>query len=78
LTLTETFVAGNHILRRHHLHHHPEIDLHKLLHDRNQQEEPRALHTGEAAEREHDAALVFAQHANGLGQKYHDSSASAA
>ena len=32
----------------------------------------RALHSGETAEREDDAALVFPQDANGLGQKYDD------
>src|SRR6266850_2953688 len=69
IDLDRNIVARNHVLRRHDLHHHPEIDLHHLLHDRDQDDQSRALHAGEAAEREHDATLVFAQDANGRGQK---------
>src|SRR5258705_2286564 len=69
IDLDRNVVARNHVLRRHDLHHHPEIDLHHLLHDRDQDDQSRALHAGEAAEREYDAALVFAQDANGRGQK---------
>src|SRR5438876_3943304 len=65
--LDRDVVARNHILGRHDLHHHPEIDLYELLHDRNEDDEAWALHSGEAAEREDDATLVFPQDANGLG-----------
>jgi len=44
----------------------------KLLHDRNEDDEARPLHRGEAAECEDDTALVFPQDANGLGEEYDD------
>src|SRR6185436_5069889 len=71
IDLDRNIVARNHVLRRHDLYHHPEIDLHHLLYERDQDDQSRALHAGEAAEREYDAALVFAQDANGRGQKQH-------
>jgi hypothetical protein len=48
------------------------INIHHLLHGWDEDDEARTLHTGEAAERENDAALVFPQDTNGQGQKYDD------
>ena len=56
-------VAGDHVLGRHLVHHDAQIDAHHLLNERHQQEEPRALGAGVAAEREDDPALVLAQDA---------------
>src|SRR5215475_10046253 len=57
-------VARNHVLGRHLVDDHAEIDPHHLLHQRHEQEESRSLGAGVAPEREHDAALVFAQDAD--------------
>src|SRR5262245_3336340 len=70
--LDRDVVARNHVLRRHDLDHHPEINLHELLHDGNEDDEARPLHPGEASECEDDTALVFPQDPNGLGEKYDD------
>ena len=40
---------------------HAQVDAHHLLDERHEQNEARPLGAGIAAEREHDAALVFAQ-----------------
>src|SRR4029077_4214450 len=67
IDLDRDVVARNHVLGRHDLHHYPEIDLHELLHDWNEDDEARSLYSSESAEREDDAALVLPQDANGLG-----------
>ena len=62
--LDRDVVARNHVLRRHFVDNHPEIDAHHLLDERHQEEEAGPLGPGIAAEREHDAAFVFAQDAD--------------
>src|ERR1700737_1394187 len=54
-------VARDHVLRRHVLHHDPQIDLHHLLRERNENDETGPLHPGEATQCEDDAALIFPQ-----------------
>ena len=73
IDLDRDIVARDHVLRRHVLHHDPQIDPHHLLHERNEDDETGALHPGEATEREDDAALIFPQDANGRREKHdHD------
>ncbi|MGY3073732.1 hypothetical protein ACVWZZ_000103 [Bradyrhizobium sp. LM6.10] len=72
IDLDRDVVARNHILGRHDLHHYPEVDLDQLLHDRNEDDEAGPLHPGEAPEREDNAAFVFPEDANGLGEKHDD------
>ena len=59
--LDRNVVAGNHVLRRHFVDDHAQIDAHHLLDERIKQDKSRTLGAGIAAEREDDAALVFAQ-----------------
>ena len=59
-------VARDHVLRRHVEHDHAEIDLDHALHERDQDDEPRALDAREAAEREDHAPLVLVQHLEDL------------
>src|SRR5499427_3022765 len=65
-------VARDHVLGRHLVDDHAEIDPHHLLHQRHEQEEPRSLGAGETPEREHDAAFIFAQDADRREQDDHD------
>src|SRR5262249_44801082 len=65
-------VARDHVLGRHLVDDHAEIDPHHLLHQRHEQEESRSLGAGVTPEREHDAALVFAQDADRREQDDHD------
>jgi hypothetical protein len=60
--LTDTF-AGDHVLRRHVQDDRAQSNPHHLLHDRNEQDQARALDSPEAAEHEDHATLVFAQDA---------------
>jgi hypothetical protein len=43
------------------MNHRAQIGPHHLLDERDQQNQPRPLDAGEAAQREHHAALIFAQ-----------------
>jgi hypothetical protein len=54
-------VARDHVLARHVEHQRAQVDAHHLLDVGDQDDQARALHAGEAAEREHHAALVLAQ-----------------
>src|SRR3546814_4166281 len=47
-----------------------QVDPHHLLHHGNQDDQARALHLPVAAELEHHAALVFAQHLDCADQQY--------
>src|SRR5258707_5843273 len=73
IDLDRDIVARDHVLGRHVLHNNPQISLHHLLHERNQDDETRALHSGEATQCEDDAALIFPQDANRRREKHdHD------
>jgi hypothetical protein len=54
-------VAADHVLRRDVEDQGPEIHPHHLLDDRDEQDQARPLHRGEAPEGEDDSALIFAQ-----------------
>src|SRR5579864_9030718 len=70
--LDRDVVAGNHVLRRHLIDDDAQIDAHHLLDERHQEEKAGPLGSGIAAEREDDAALVFAQHADrGIDENQH-------
>jgi len=70
--LDRDIVARDHVLRRHVLHHDPQIDLHHLLREPNENDETGALHSGEATQCEDDAALIFPQDANRRREKHDD------
>jgi hypothetical protein len=59
-TFTETLSRENHVLGRHFIDDHAQIDAHHLLDDRHQQEETRPFRAGVAPEREDDAAFILA------------------
>src|SRR5580693_7299693 len=67
--LDRDVVTGNHILRRHFVNNHPKIDAHHLLDEGYQEKKAGPLGSGIAAKRKDDAALVFAQDANGGPKK---------
>src|SRR4029077_19943815 len=70
--LDRDVVAGNHVLRRHLIDDDAQIDAHHLLDERHQEEKAGSLGSGIAAEREDDAAFVFAQHADrGIDENQH-------
>ena len=68
--LDRDVVARDHVLRRHVHRHHAQVHAHHLLDAGNEDHQARALDLPEAAELEHDAALVFAQHAQRGGQQH--------
>src|ERR1017187_3890553 len=73
---------GGHVVARHHFllghvnRHHAQIHLHHLVHHRDQKNDARPFRTLQFAEPENNAALVFAQNADGLRQnenhQHHD------
>ena len=63
--LDRDIVARNHVLRRNFIDGDPQIDAHHLLHEGHQQKQAGAFRPSIAAEGEDDAALVFAQDADG-------------
>ena len=65
IDLDRDVIARDHVLGRHLVDHHAQVDAHHLLNERHEQKETRPLGAGVAPEREHDAALVFAQDAHG-------------
>src|SRR5690606_23359633 len=64
-------VARNHVLAGNVHGDHAQIDPHDLLQHGNHEDEAGALYAGEAAQRENDAALVFAHDAHGIGNDDH-------
>ena len=60
------------VARDHVLHHGPQIDLHHLLRERNENDETGALHPGEAPQCEDDAALILPQDANRRREEHDD------
>src|SRR5262249_17470775 len=63
--LHRDIVARNDVLRGHFVHYHWQIDAHHLLHERDKKKKSWSLGAGVASQREHHAAFVFAQDANG-------------
>ena len=70
--LDRDVVLGDHVLRRHVEHARPQVHAHDLLDEGNDQDQARPLHLPEAAEQEHDAALVLAQDADRVGDEQDD------
>ena len=59
--LDRDVVTRDHVLGRHVEHDHAQVDLDHALHEWHEQDQARALHAREAAEREDHAALIFIQ-----------------
>src|SRR5208283_3484666 len=63
IDLDRYVVTRDHVLWRHVHHDRAQVDPHPLLNGGNDQDQSRPFHFPEAAQHEHDAALVFAEDA---------------